>query len=339
MGTVFSNRRRRRANNPNNSPPPAPPPAAHVVGYGGYVLAYPLQPQPYYHASRFNPTSIDPQAHYPQGTSWSHGSMGLPPLLPPVEPQKVVTIRNDANLKKETFRLERDEENPGRFLVAFTFDATVPGSISVFFFGKEGPNCGLTSLKADIIKPVRVSFEKGMGQNFRQPTGTGIDLSVFHDKDLSKEGPDEEFPIAVRADASSTSNSIDIPYAASEQIGSPLPKTVNCQITQAVIGKKDNGEYNVRVVRQILWVNGIRYELQEIYGIGNSVGTDFDDNDPGKECVICMSEPRDTMILPCRHMCLCSGCAKVLRFQTKRCPICRQPVERLLEMKVNKNED
>lgn len=33
--------------------------------------------------------------------------------------------------------------------------------------------------------------------------------------------------------------------------------------------------------------------------------------------------------------CMCSGCAKVLRFQTNRCPICRQPVERLLEIKVN----
>lgn len=33
--------------------------------------------------------------------------------------------------------------------------------------------------------------------------------------------------------------------------------------------------------------------------------------------------------------CMCSGCAKVLRFQTNRCPICRQSVERLLEIKVS----
>jgi len=36
--------------------------------------------------------------------------------------------------------------------------------------------------------------------------------------------------------------------------------------------------------------------------------------------------------------CMCSGCAKVLRFQTNRCPICRQPVERLLEIKVGSEE-
>jgi len=34
---------------------------------------------------------------------------------------------------------------------------------------------------------------------------------------------------------------------------------------------------------------------------------------------------------------MCSECAKVLRFQTNRCPICRTPVERLLEIKVPKS--
>lgn len=28
----------------------------------------------------------------------------------------------------------------------------------------------------------------------------------------------------------------------------------------------------------------------------------FKDDDPGKECVICLTEPKDTAVLPCRHM-------------------------------------
>lgn len=35
---------------------------------------------------------------------------------------------------------------------------------------------------------------------------------------------------------------------------------------------------------------------------------------------------------------MCSECAKVLRFQTNRCPICRTPVEKLLEIKVPKRD-
>ena len=41
------------------------------------------------------------------------------------------------------------------------------------------------------------------------------------------------------------------------------------------------------------------------------------------ECVICLTEPRDTTVIPCRHMCLCYECALQLRLNTNRCPICR----------------
>jgi len=47
-----------------------------------------------------------------------------------------------------------------------------------------------------------------------------------------------------------------------------------------------------------------------------------------------MSEPRDTTALPCRHLCMCGACARMLRGQSNRCPICRTPVESLLEIKV-----
>jgi len=198
-------------------------------------------------------------------------------------------------------------------------------------FRGEGEDCSLTPTKENMLAPVTVPFEQGLGQKFRQPCGTGIDFSLYEETELTKEGEMEAYPLAVKAEA--------IPVRPSGSAdGNPEGVATNSQITKAVF-EKEKGEYQVRVVKQILWVNGIRYELQEIYGIGNSVDTDFDGNDPGKECVICLSEPRDTTVLPCRHMCMCSGCAKLLRFQTNRCPICRQPVERLLEIKVNTGSD
>lgn len=47
------------------------------------------------------------------------------PMVPP--PEKAVTITNDVNVNKETLKLVPDEENAGKFLVSFTFDATVAG--------------------------------------------------------------------------------------------------------------------------------------------------------------------------------------------------------------------
>lgn len=253
-------------------------------------------------------------------------------VVPYFEHQKAVTIRNDVNVKKETLRVEPDEENRGKFVVAFTFDATAPGSITVMFFAKEGVDCDLIAMKEDIFKPVTISFQPGIGQKFRQPSGEGIDFSMFDEAVLGKESDTEGFPLIVKAEAH--------PLDDSRSESSDANSTGNSQITVAVFEKKEKGEYHVRVVKQILWVNTMRYELQEIYGIGNAVGSsEVDENDSGKECVICLSEPRDTTVIPCRHMCMCSGCAKVLQFQTNRCPICRQPVERLLEIKVNNEPD
>lgn len=57
----------------------------------------------------------------------------------------------------------------------------------------------------------------------------------------------------------------------------------------------------------------------------------MDDNTA--ECVICMSEIRDTLILPCRHLCLCHLCADSLRYQANNCPICRAPFRALLQLR------
>ncbi|KAK6943785.1 hypothetical protein RJ641_024887 [Dillenia turbinata] len=336
-------------------PPPPPQPPQPEISANRYVFAaatpYPSQyPNPNANPNPNHPHYYPYPNYYPPGPpsmpvpplpapldhhhhhqpNWENGRYPYPMMQPPpapyVEHQKAVTIRNDVNLKKETLRIEPDEENPGKFVVVFTFDATVAGSITIMFFAKEGKDCNLSPTKESLFKPVTVHFQQGLGQKFRQPSGTGIDLSLFSEAELTKEGEMDMFPLAVKAEACQVEEN--------ESNGGSVPGSSNSQITKAVF-EKEKGEFQVRVIKQILWVDGSRYELQEIYGIGNSVDSDFDGNDPGKECVICLSEPRDTTVLPCRHMCMCSGCAKVLRFQTNRCPICRQPVERLLEIKVN----
>ncbi|PRQ33620.1 putative aminoacyltransferase, E1 ubiquitin-activating enzyme [Rosa chinensis] len=332
--------------------PPYPPqypnePIPNPGQYHQYPHQFPNGPNPnqahFYQYSAFYPPPPIPGAYHRGGAfmgppppgNWVPGQYpyGAPPPLPGapfVEHQKTVTIKNDVNIKKDSLRVEPDEENPGKFVVAFTFDAAAPGSITVMFFTKEDADFNLIATKESLLKPVKVPFDKGLGQKFRQPSGTGIDFSMFEEIGLTKEGDIEVYPLVVKAEAHLVSE------GERESEGN---STGNSQITQAVFEKKENGEYKVRVVKQILWVDNMRYELQEIYGIGNAVEGDQNDNEAGKDCIICLSEPRDTTVLPCRHMCMCSGCAKVLRFQTNRCPVCRQPVERLLEIKVTNGAD
>ncbi|KAJ1984111.1 hypothetical protein H4R34_000864 [Dimargaris verticillata] len=52
-----------------------------------------------------------------------------------------------------------------------------------------------------------------------------------------------------------------------------------------------------------------------------------------RNCVVCLVDPRTTMVLPCRHLCLCLGCAKaLLDQQVTRCPLCRMTLDTLLHL-------
>jgi hypothetical protein len=46
-----------------------------------------------------------------------------------------------------------------------------------------------------------------------------------------------------------------------------------------------------------------------------------EDDDP--TCVICLTEERSVVVVPCGHYCMCSSCAKHIG---TRCPLCRGPV-------------
>lgn len=56
--------------------------------------------------------------------------------------------------------------------------------------------------------------------------------------------------------------------------------------------------------------------INEIYGC----------NKDTKECCICYCERANVLVLPCKHMCMCYLCSKVIkkRHDNKKCPICRE---------------
>ncbi|XP_031382342.1 probable E3 ubiquitin-protein ligase LUL4 [Punica granatum] len=334
-------------------PPPPPPPAYPYPAPGTYSAAprtapyyqYPPPPPTYapYAPSPYSypaPYGCQPPAppHYSQFVGYYNNrwyppaaagpSAAVPP--PYVDHKTAKKIKNEVNVHKDAIKLSIDEQSPDSHLVSFTFDALVDGSITVIYFAKEGPNCTFSPIYPEIHKPQRIPFQKGLGQKFQQPSGSGIDLGFFDIDELSKPSQNEEiFPLVIYAETSA-------PSLMDEQPNQPVSSvSSHAQITECVLVKGNEGNFQVRVIKQILWIEGDRYELREIFGISNVDEKGFEDSDPGKECVICMTEPKDTAVLPCRHMCLCGECAKELRLQSNKCPICRQPIEELLGIKVN----
>lgn len=108
-------------------------------------------------------------------------------------------------------------------------------------------------------------------------------------------------------------------------------QTTMCSIERSV---DQSATLILKPLKQKLISNGVVFLLQEIFGIENKENAEsFLVDENGAECIICMANPRDTMILPCRHLCICNGCAETLRYKLNNCPICRSSFKALLKIR------
>lgn len=65
-----------------------------------------------------------------------------------------------------------------------------------------------------------------------------------------------------------------------------------------------------------------------------SSSSDSDDLEEPAEryCVICQEREKCILILPCKHLCLCSECTLRLRNYNRHCPICRTRVQKTMKI-------
>ncbi|KAK9539124.1 hypothetical protein VZT92_004254 [Zoarces viviparus] len=65
-------------------------------------------------------------------------------------------------------------------------------------------------------------------------------------------------------------------------------------------------------------------------GPGPETPQDGEEEHIENACVICLSQPRNCILLDCGHVCCCYSCYQA--FPHRRCPICRQSITRVLPL-------
>ncbi|ORM39399.1 putative E3 ubiquitin-protein ligase MGRN1 [Babesia sp. Xinjiang] len=98
-----------------------------------------------------------------------------------------------------------------------------------------------------------------------------------------------------------------------------------------------HNEWSFVVTKQRVRQGKIGYELQEVYGLNASAlsrpGDSTDDSDNQQcRCVVCLTNMKDTIIMPCRHMCLCHECASAMAHNHQFCPICRRQISHICQI-------
>lgn len=268
--------------------------------------------------------------------------------------------------KRETW----SQSNSQVYNIEFNFDTEVDCTVRIYYFCRRQ-----IAASGIVYEPLHKSYmsqiyhyKSGLNHKFQQADHT-FQPDLFDEDNLSYKPFDQAgnfdptalFPVVIHCIA---------------QDGS-YPRQSHSMV--AIIEKNQNdGSYSIKPLKQLLFVDGLQYLLQEIYGIENkhlasrqqsrkvssssvqkssSIKSNSTYSNMGStssidkqttltkgktpsyqhdnlfECVICMSEERDTLLLPCRHLCLCNSCAHHLRYQANNCPICRAPFRALIHIR------
>ncbi|XP_004705899.1 E3 ubiquitin-protein ligase MGRN1 isoform X1 [Echinops telfairi] len=257
------------------------------------------------------------------------------PYVTPAPHEPVKTLRSLVNIRKDSLRLVRykeDADSPTEenekprvlYSLEFTFDADARVAITIYCQATEEFLNGMAvySPKSAALQSETVHYKRGVGQQFSLPSFK-IDFSEWKEDELNLALDPGVFPVVVQA-VVDEGDVVEVPGHA--------------HVLLAAFEKHVDGSFSVKPLKQKQIVDRVSYLLQEIYGIENKNNqetkpSDDENSDNSNECVVCLSDLRDTLILPCRHLCLCNSCADTLRYQANNCPICRLPFRALLQIR------
>ncbi|GJD12951.1 Probable E3 ubiquitin-protein ligase LUL4 [Galdieria sulphuraria] len=232
---------------------------------------------------------------------------------------------NLVNLRKSSLKLVKDEVS-NLHVLQFTFDSLVNGTLTVYYFAVDRTN--YQNFSAICMEPI----------GYREPRTKHFtpDFHKYSEEDiLYQNGSFYPLVIVLKVNSIpeepslSKSTNSGTEMAAESQSNS----NISSQITFATFSKSEEHsttEYGVSVIKQYAQIGDSLYMLDDIYGYD---ATFLDEAlDDTNLCVICMLNESDTLLLPCRHLCMCAECADRLRVRSNKCPVCRQLVEWMLQI-------
>lgn len=254
--------------------------------------------------------------------------LGSKPVKFPHSPKRVTdsvsALNALVNVRKDSVKFSKVGRtgvgySSGFYRLEFTFDCDVSCYVQIHFCAKES----IDEHQQTRIVCRQTHFDSSERYHF--PVGANQQFSHFvfkpHRYDLKLmhwDGGSPYFPVLIEI------------RSVSDQFPEQVQSTM-CSIERSA---DQSTALILKPLKQKLIFNGVVFLLQEIFGIENKENAETSlTEENGAECIICMANPRDTMILPCRHLCICNGCAETLRYKLNNCPICRSPFKALLKIR------
>mmetsp|Transcript_30274 Transcript_30274/g.69662 ORF Transcript_30274/g.69662 Transcript_30274/m.69662 type:complete len:342 (+) Transcript_30274:60-1085(+) len=237
--------------------------------------------------------------------------MVRPVEQPHIRSSKV--IQNPAHLHSKTLALSTSASTAETSL-GFCIDALCPGVATVYRGAITSQAAsGSRIVERSLWESTPVEFGPGMSQRLsvpwvplEEPVGTRQEVSVSY------------CPVLVELKAEVSSEEL-------------IKEATLCRLVVENTHGRDKDV--LEVVRQEVHCGSIGEALDILEVYGTEVTTSGDHR---AECVVCQCLPRDTVVQPCRHMCLCSACAEYIRtrvqYRSYRCPMCRERISWMMHI-------
>ncbi len=210
--------------------------------------------------------------------------------------KKTFAIKNPVFLKRNTISLDRDSTNRNIHYIQFNYDALLDFELNIYFNAKKNlDDKAINSyISGNNFHPMNISCLKGHNIRF-------TDRSIFIDIDhfnSNKENIDDCIDIVIEL--------ISVPPR-----GDRIISITTCKLIE-----EKNGNivlYRIKPESQRLKTMNMWLEVHDVFNSALDSG----------ECLICCSNIRNTLFLPCKHSCCCSSCSHSLRIRNNPCPICK----------------
>lgn len=199
------------------------------------------------------------------------------------------------SLQREKCAIERDQQG---YHLRFHLSALTSGEAKAFFLA-SGADVGSSfeMPKAEQVGSHR--FEAGKSQSGRLFLCQDLRRSL---EDFGEAQDAHQLVLDLRADS-----------------GDPSSITAQRSLLRFLEGDA------LQVTRQLVQCGAAVRSLDALYGtLPNPRRKEGEAEAEGGDCVICLSKPREVVILHCKHVCLCMSCAQITSSTwSHQCPVCR----------------
>ena len=246
--------------------------------------------------------------------------------IDPPSLKKIFAVRNPFSIKKTSLILEKDAGPSNSFYVKFEYDSLYNFNCYINLEVSKNPLKQL--IPKQISEPEKYILAYNPSPAFESkkiliknvPKGEGMEffekdaiIDIDHFKSNKAQIKNEQtFDMSIEL----------VPIIENNENNNEIVFVSLCNFEQEEIGKHP---HSLKIEQQKLKTYGMWIDIHDIYNSSLDNG----------ECLICCTNLRDTIFLPCKHACTCNTCAHSLKMRNNPCPICKNPIKDILIIQVD----